>query len=562
MQSKINHMGIIKTTIQKLKHKYVLVGIILFGFSIRFYGVYFDYPSVNFIWDEIYNISHLLEIMTYKTIFLQYFPSPYPFFLTFLYIPAVILKIIYIGLVNHLTDLNEIKNHILINGVGQIHIIARWYSVFFGTATIYLIYKIFGYVFKNKASLYYATFAYSASLIPVFLSHWGKVHSAMVFFLALSLYFALIFEENKKLKFFYLSVMSAAGALSIHYIGISAFIFPLYAIIANRKLFNSGILVKALSVYTSIALFFYSLNYGGFIYMLYDQMRYYGNTNYSSLMPVGRYERFYYVFRDYFNIDPVFTVLFGVVAVIFFKFLIKDRYARYILAGWLFNYLLMITIMAAPHMSRWLLISATLSVPLSAGLFAEFLINKKLNKQVITALMIILILPSLFVTANWLKLLNRNTYMETISWLEQNIKNREIVYSFDPLMYASPSYDSALWDKEMNHVESKKINYILSQKEFFENSGMNLMHDRKSKRYKDLAGPNTKYVITGSEAKTTIPNIEKFHKLELVKTFKPSEDKKVEESGLDTDYLNSPDNWKGILNLEKSGPFIYIYKVL
>lgn len=555
-------MKIIKIVTQRLKHNYILAGIILFGFSLRFYGVYFDYPSVNFIWDEIYNISHLLEIMTYKTIFLQYFPSPYPFFLTFLYIPAVILKIIYIGAVNHLTSLNEIKNNILINGVGQIHIIARWYSVFFGTATIYLIYKIFGYVFKNKASVYYATFAYSVSLIPVFLSHWGKVHSAMVFFLVLSLYFAMKFEENKKLKFFYGSVISAAGALSIHYIGISAFIFPLYAIFANRQLFNSRILVKAGAIYSAICLLFYSLNYGGFVYMLYDQMRYYGSTNYSSLMPVGRYERFYYVFRDYFNIDPIFTVLFVVMIALSFKFLIKDRYARYILAGWLFNYLLLITIMAAPHMPRWLLISSTLSVPLAAGLFAEFLFNKKINKLVAIVLMTMLILPSLYVTANWLKLLNRNTYMEAVSWLEQNVKNGEIVYSFDPLMYAAPSYDSALWDKEINHIESKKINYILSQKEFFKNAGLNLMHDRKSKRYKDLAGPSTKYILTGSEAKTTIPNIEKFHKLELVKAFRPSEDKEVEEKGLDTDYLNSPDNWKGILKLEKSGPFIYIYKVL
>lgn len=555
-------MKIIKTALQRLKHNYILAGIILFGFSLRFYGIYFDYPSVNFIWDEIYNISHLLEIMTYKTIFLQYFPSPYPFFLTFLYIPVVILKIIYIGVANHLTSLNEIKNHILINGVGQIHIIARWYSVFLGTAAIYLIYKIFGYVFKNKASLHYATFAYSISLIPVFLSHWGKVHSAMVFFLALSLYSAMKFEDNKKLKFFYGSVASAAGALSIHYIGISAFIFPLYAIFANRRLFNSRILVKAGAIYAAISLFFYSLNYGGFIYMLYDQMRYYGNTNYSSLMPVGEYERFYYVFRDYFNIDPVFTAMFIVMTLFSFKFLIKDRYARYILAGWLFNYLLLITIMAAPHMPRWLLISSTLSVPLSAGLFVEFLISKKLSKIIRTSLMAMLILPSLYVTANWLKLLRHNTYMEAKSWMEQNLKNDEIVYSFDKLVYVSPSYGSALWDKEMNHIESKKINYILSQKETFEHSGLNLMYDRKSGRYKDLAGPKTKYILVGSEAKTDMPNLEKFHKLELVKAFKPSEDKEIEKKGLDTDYLNSPDNWKGILKLEKSGPFIYVYKVL
>ena len=52
------------------------------------------------------------------------------------------------------------------------------------------------------------------------------------------------------------------------------------------------------------------------------------------------------------------------------------------------------------------------------------------------------------------------------------------------------------------------------------------MYDRKSNRYKDLAGPNTKYILVGSEAKTDTPNVEKFHKIELVKAFKPSEDKR------------------------------------
>ena len=118
-------------------------------------------------------------------------------------------------------------------------------------------------------------------------------------------------------------------------------------------------------------------------------------------------------------------------------------------------------------MPRWLLINATLSVPLSAGLFAEFLINKKLNKFVIGVLMAIIILPSMYITVNWLKLLRSNTYMEAMIWLEQNVKNREIVYSFDPLMYASPSYDSALWDKEINHVESKKLTTFYPKKKLF-----------------------------------------------------------------------------------------------
>ena len=72
---------------------------------------------------------------------------------------------------------------------------------------------------------------------------------------------------------------------------------------------------------------------------------------------------------------------------------------------------------------------------------------------------------------------------------------------------------------------NQKINYILSQqKNFLSVQGLNLMYDRKSNRYKELAGPNTKYIliIVGSEAKTDVPNVKNFTKLGLVKAFKPS----------------------------------------
>jgi len=158
--------------IKIIKDSWPIWLILAVGFFVRWRGIYFDYPGTNYIWDEIYNISYLLEIFIKKTIFLEWSPSPYPFFLPFLYLPVLVMRIIYIALINGITSLSGIKDYFIIEGMGQLYIVSRWYSVVFGTLTVYLVFKIFSYIFKSKASSYYAALVYSISLIPVFLSHW------------------------------------------------------------------------------------------------------------------------------------------------------------------------------------------------------------------------------------------------------------------------------------------------------------------------------------------------------------------------------------------------------
>src|SRR3989338_11306084 len=96
---------------------------------------------------------------------------------------------------------------------------------------------------------------------------------------------------------------------------------------------------------------------------------YYGANSYGGIVPTGAVERFYYVFRDSFMLEPIFVSLFAVLIVFGLKKLIKNKLTRYILAGLAFNYFLMITIIVGPRMTRWFLIFITLSTPLAAGYF-------------------------------------------------------------------------------------------------------------------------------------------------------------------------------------------------
>ena len=209
----------INKTLRVIKSNYIIIFIILIAFFVRFYGIYFDYPyRAEYVWDEFYQMKYLLNVINEKSLFAK--SSGDPVLLAFLYFPILILRIIYISFREGIFNIVELKNYLIANGMGQIYIIIRWYSVFFGTATVYLIYKIYKLIFKHKFSYYYAALVYSFSLIPVFLSHWGKTHSAIVFFLILSLFFILKFEKERKTKYFYWSTVAAACSFSVQIIGL------------------------------------------------------------------------------------------------------------------------------------------------------------------------------------------------------------------------------------------------------------------------------------------------------------------------------------------------------
>ncbi len=536
----------------------------------RWYGIYFDYPYTNFIWDESYNISYLFDLILQKTFLVNPPSSTYPTLLPLFLLPLAALRLIYLGIVNGIHSIDGLKQYLIINGFGQVYIMARWLSVFFGTATVYLIYAIINKVTKRKDTALYTALVYSFSLVPVYLSHWGKHHITMVFFVILSLYLSLWYEESKNKKYFYFSVLAAAAAFSVHYIGITAIIFPFWSWWLNKKNFDLKLIVKNILIYLAIVLIFYLTNFYGIKKMVVDIMSYYyAANNWQGIIPTGRWERFYYVWRDSLLIEPVFISLFFLFFWKYKKIIKQNILWSYLFIGIGFNYLLMITIVVGAHLSRWLLTFISLVVAIAAANLFDWLRDKNWHKSVKILLAGLVVIPSIYFSVHWLGLLNKNTSLEALEWLNTNVKNDEYVYSFMVEFAAPLSVDSMKWNYDHNSrfKLQRKVQYVLENPVEFKNKpGLNVMYDDYNNRYQELAGVKTKYLIISGGKNLDIEKVRtevsKYHRLLLIKSFYPTDNQAILEKGLDNEYLNSPEKLTTLFYLNKSGPLLDVYKVL
>lgn len=566
-----------KKILEYIKKNKILLFVLAAGFFYRAYGIYFDYPlGVNSIWDETYNMSYAIDLLRYKSFALA--QGPYPILLPLLYIPVLVLRIFYLMAAHSLSSFDALNNFITANGAGYIHIVSRWYSVFFGTATIFLVHRIASLVFKNRASGYFAAGAFAVSLAPVAMAHWGKAHTAMVFFFILSLLYALRYEEEKENKFLYFSALSAACSFSVHYLGIVSFVFLFVAWMHNRKRIDIKIFTKTFLTALAPLVVFFGLNIKGISYMAArDSSKILGN-NFLGMFPSGNFERWYYVWRDSFMVEPIFIALLVILLIFSRKKMWENIYLRYVFFGLALSYVMMSTIFAAPLVIRWLLPFITLSIIISAGYFASFLGRLAIKPLTAHIILFAMLVPGAFFSYRWVMLLNSYTRNDVVSWLGGALKPNESAYSFDLYIDAPLSYDAAKWQKEKNLVVgSKKLDYITNHEAVYKNSGINLFYDIGFLRYDELGGENTKYIITsywesGSKNKRydlptrkfsneIIDNVKKYHSLTLEKTFYPSSDKKIIENGVD-DFLNNPTDFRPLLSLQKSGPFVEIYRVI
>ena len=107
-------------------------------------------------------------------------------------------------------------------------------SILFSIGSLIIIYFIgefFG-VFVGVLSCLFLSF----SVINVKYSHLLSPQSALVFFTLLSLYFSLKALSENKDKNYFLSIVFAALAASMHYIGLLGFITPAISMLLNRDL--------------------------------------------------------------------------------------------------------------------------------------------------------------------------------------------------------------------------------------------------------------------------------------------------------------------------------------
>ncbi len=94
--------------VEKINKYFIFLLILLFSFLLRVYGIYFDYPTgLNFIWDEIFSVSYIFDVIQTKNIFTGTYQ--YPLLLPLIYIPGIIIRSIYISLTQGICDIDTLK---------------------------------------------------------------------------------------------------------------------------------------------------------------------------------------------------------------------------------------------------------------------------------------------------------------------------------------------------------------------------------------------------------------------------------------------------------------------
>lgn len=555
-----------------------LLIILTLALGLRVYGIYFDYPyGVSQIWDESY-ITNTLDMLQYHSIFtpIQIQTS---FFLPILYIPGTILRLMYLALTHGIFSLDGLKEYIVVSGSGVINITVRFYSVAFGVLSTWVIFKIYYLLFKNKTIANFATLSYAVSFIPIYMSHWGKAHISVVFFLLLSLYFALKYEQEKNVKYFYWCGIFATLSFLAHYVGIFTMIFPVYAYLINRKNIRLKHFGYGLVIFAFLVGFFYFLNWKGLMNQYGNAVFLFKNTGGQGMFPLSFGERTYYLLRDSFKVEYVFFSIFCVMFILNIKRLFSNRLLGYITMGIVADYLFLSFAIVGPEMARLLLSFLTLTVPLGAALLMEKFVKLKLKNKHLIVFSILIIIPNLYFSGKWLAFLSGSTRNDLVAWAGQNLEKDENIYSFDLYMDTLLSYQAALFHREENKVYfSKKLDYIIDHKAEFENKGLNIFYDIGRNRYQELGGKNTKYfVITywmnenrptrmaeGYDrpgAERVVADIRRYHEIRLEKTFYPSENKDIIRDGIWC-YLNNPTSWNDLAKLDKSGPFVEVYRVI
>lgn len=560
----------------------ILVAILALAFFVRMYGVSFDYPfGVNYIWDEIAGGTQIADILTKMSFFTDHV-SGYGFVLPLIYIPTFILRIVYLAVLNSLWTASAIKGFLISGGMGQLYISMRWLSVLFGTLNAYFIYKICFLAYEKKNVSLYTAFAYSIAILPVSLAHWGKVHTAMSFFFMLSLYFIIKFEKTKEIKNFYYSSAAAALSFSTHYIGLTAGIFPLMAFFLNRSVIDFKVLFRGLLIYFGLSAFFYGVNFRGVSIMFEANS---GNGIAGMNKDSTLWERISYPFLDLFWLDPILVSVSALSILANIKNIFTNKLLRYFLFGLANVYLLLSAFIAWPGMVRWLLVFMTLLLVLGISIMAQNIFDSEKLKKRADLLLVLLLIPSLLITFRWLYIFNTDTRTESISWMKENLERGRLIYSFETMFDPEISFKAASWDKENNRRDSKKNDYIILNKELFMDKGIDLIHDYENNRYEQLGGKDTGYIYMSywkntnklfrpngepkyyypdgsarDEIKEKLVEISKYHEIELIKTFYPTTNSGLIFSGVG-DYLNNPVYFYDIFRLDKSGPFVEIYKV-
>ena len=234
--------------------KIFLICILALGFVLRVGGISYglplwlvgDEPPFTLTALKMIELSTLLPVLHQADFSKVLYFSPY---LSYIYLPAF-TAILFSKLILFGGTIQGFADYLL-NDLSAFFIAARLISVLFGTATIYLVYRIAKHIFENERTALISAAFLSFSVSHVLLSHWGRDWIPATFFFALSIYF-LTDPKREESRRHLLS--SITGGIAFGVSIIAAFI-PIFLTLWETMRVGLKTLVRTKTVYLSALIF-------------------------------------------------------------------------------------------------------------------------------------------------------------------------------------------------------------------------------------------------------------------------------------------------------------------
>src|SRR3989344_4321973 len=172
---------------QSIKRDRFLLLILFLGLLLRGLNPTFGSPSLSVSNDEA--VAHLAawNMLANKTpiSIANYTPLG-----AYIQIPLLVLSYLAMRILGLVSSISDFELFVLTRE-GYFLFIPRLISALFGTLTILVIYKLTLFLFKEKKVAFIASFFTAVSFNLVHISHFGNPWSPALFFIALSVHFAL-----------------------------------------------------------------------------------------------------------------------------------------------------------------------------------------------------------------------------------------------------------------------------------------------------------------------------------------------------------------------------------
>lgn len=537
------------------KDNWPIITILFIALLIRLVGINYGLPNF-FIGDEQALIGGSLKMIELKTLIPSLYPQDfrllyYPPLISYLYLlfftPIVLFKYLLIG------NLDLLKINFILDP-GIFILAARFLSVLFSVATIYIIYLLGKKIFNKKVAIFTCLFL-TFSFLHLQLSHAARHWTYDLFFT----YFVILLSFYlPKIKIYFFIGLLGGLAFGSSYLPAISFIIPLIIhfiqpLPLGKKIKDKNLWLMIFTFLITVFLFI-SLHSTAFFRIFVGEKS--GLILKKSILDY--FLSFPYYFSILLKLETVLliTSFFGLIVLFF-----KNKKIFYISSFFIFLYISVLYLFFH-HEPRYIIIILPL-LCLFSGFALDFITEKLSRKYYFLVVILFFLYPFILDVKYDTLLLKKDNRVLAKEWIENNLNPKSKIASYWESIKLIPSKEAI---KEQQKIDPQSLrnleeNLLNLNEKFYPSPNFYVLplHFIQIEKIPDLKAylkeNNYEYLLIDYLKDSEIDGRQKeiIINSELIKKFGDSNP--MDLNGNFSEFLFN------ILSLKRLGPTVEIYRI-